>query len=272
MNTQPNTTEVEQHRLEVIVGGDQIINHIYQTYDYGKFHISPYNRKVAEDRKESVKQSIIARNLQADNPIVVSDDGTILAGQARYLSIVELNLPLNYMLAKNMTLEDIRMLGDFPQDWSMPENFEYWVYRKEPAYLVLEDFIKRYPWLSISNAARLIGKGKMGGKAYTENFNRGGFNPSNLHIGSAIAKVVQDFEVFVPDIYRSHAFISVMKNVARDPNYDHKRMMHKMENFGSLLKKQAKADDYYSIISEIYNKHAREKDRYEFRKPRNRKG
>lgn len=270
MNTQQNSTDLGRRKIEVIVGRDQIVNHIYQTYDYDKFHISPYNRKVAEDRKERVKQSILARNLQVDNPIVVTEEGTILAGQARYLSIVELNLPLNYMFAKDMTLEDIRMLGDFPQDWTMSENFDYWVNVKRQAYLILEEFIKEFPWLSISNAARLIGKGKMGGRAYTESFNRGDFNPGNLHIGTAIAEMVQDFSAFVPDIYRSHAFVSVMKNIIKDPRYDHKRMMHKMKGHGSLLKKQALADEYYSIISEIYNKHAREKDRHDFRKPRDR--
>ena len=76
MDTQQNT--VTQQKTEMIVEGDVIVNHIYQTYDYGKFHISPYNRKIAEDRKERVKQSIINRNLQADNPIVVTEDGTIL--------------------------------------------------------------------------------------------------------------------------------------------------------------------------------------------------
>lgn len=251
---------------------DEIVNYIRRTKNYAKFSMSPYNRAVAEDRKEEIKKAIQDRNLQADNPIAVDENFVILSGQGRFLAIKELGLDLYYMFAKDLTIEDIRKMSDIPGVWSMEDNLNYWVARKQPAYLTLQSFMATYPWLNLSNAAKLIGKGRMGGKVYKETFNTGNFNAGNLVSGIEIAEMLQDFAKWIPGFYKSHGFVAVFRLICKDPKYDHKRMMHKMETHHSLLTNQALAEQYYALLSDIYNKNARAADRYHFHQPIKGKG
>lgn len=246
---------------------DEVINLVYRTTEYAKFSMSPLNRKVAEERKERIKRAIEADNLIADNPLGVDENYVILVGQGRYLALVELNLPLCYTFVKDLTIDKIRKLSDEPGVWSLEDNFNYWLTRKSPAYLTLQQFKADFPWLTTSNAITLIGKGHTGGRYYRSKFNDGEFNPGNLIRGIAVANLIQDFKKWIPEVFRSHGFISVMKNIAVDPKYNHERMMSKMEAYHSLLTRQGRADQYYAVLSEIYNKHARHDTKYYFHSP-----
>jgi hypothetical protein len=254
---------VQQHKG---AENDEVVNLIYRTKDYSKFKLSPYNRAVAEERKDRIKRAISEDNLIADNPLGVEEDFTVLVGQGRLLALCELQLPVCYMFLRDVTMDKIRKMSDEPGVWSLEDNFNYWLIRKSPAYVTLKQFLDSYPWLTISNGIALIGKGHTGGRYYKSKFNDGEFHPGNLMRGIAVAEVIKDYEKWFP-YYRNHGFVSVMKNIANDPKYDHKRMMSKMEAYHSLLTRQASADQYYAVLSEIYNKHARQETKYHFHKP-----
>lgn len=250
---------------------DEIVNYIFKTYEYEKFSMSPYNRAVAEARKERIILHMKERNLLLDNAIAVDLNHVIISGQGRYLAAIALGLPLYYYFSLEMTMDDVRDVSDLPNNWSMKDQMNYWVAHNHPDYILLKDFWDTYPWLALTSATALIGKGRMGGPAFKTNFNRGGFHAGNLTRGYQTAKVLVDFKDWIPTIYRSHAFISVIRVIAKSPNYDHSRMMQKMKNFHSLLTKQAKAEGYYTVLTEIYNKYAKEADRVHFDKPTRKK-
>lgn len=73
-------------------------NTIYCTSDYTVFKKLLGNRVVLEQRKNTIKNSII-ENGYVRNPIVVNEKMEIIDGQGRFEALKELKLPIEYVIA-----------------------------------------------------------------------------------------------------------------------------------------------------------------------------
>lgn len=73
---------------------------IQNSMDYGSFSLSPYRRKVSDRSIESLTNEIEFRNLLAYYPIIVDENNVILDGQRRFLSAVNLGLPIRFIRAE----------------------------------------------------------------------------------------------------------------------------------------------------------------------------
>lgn len=78
------------------VSTDEIVGHIYQTFDYGKFKIGSKNRRLNEDSIKRLTRSIVDGDSGYDAPIVVLPDFTIFDGQHRFHARRRLELPIFY--------------------------------------------------------------------------------------------------------------------------------------------------------------------------------
>ena len=246
---------------------DDVINVVFKTTDYDKFSLHPFNRKVEEKRKQAILNQIHKRNLLADNHLVVRHDFAVIMGQGRLLASKELKVPLPYAFSLRMKMEDTPVVAGLERGWRPQERVESWAAQGKEDYLILQKFHDDYPWLDLSNCIRLLSKGKSGSVVFRQSFNDGYFTVGDMKRAEKWIKWIEDYKKYTP-LYNSSPFLSVLRVIFKDPEYDHEWMMDRMSKYGSLLERKARAKQYYEVINEIYNKRRPKEKLHYFHGPR----
>ena len=88
-----------------------IIEMVYETYDYSLFKKLPENRIVRSDRKEKLISSMTQKYVLS--PICVNGNFEIIDGQGRYEARKEMGLPIHYIIDENAKAGDCRLMNQY---------------------------------------------------------------------------------------------------------------------------------------------------------------
>lgn len=128
---------------------DQIVSSVYVTKDYSKFKRLDGNRDVTKARAKKIKKSIV-ENGYIHNPIIVNDKFEVIDGQGRLEALIDLNMPVEYIMFEGMTVEHCVALNIFQTAWNLLDYIESFADRGNRSYEFLLALIRKYECLGIN--------------------------------------------------------------------------------------------------------------------------
>lgn len=245
------TSQDVVRRINVSAPRDAIATAIYSTRNYSQFSFDPANRPIDTVKLERLYDAIAAKNLLADNPILVSLDFIIIDGQHRFKVAEALDVPIYYQFASDTTLEDIPGLASNRAGWKPTDYLHAFCQRGFAEYIALRDFMRRYDWMLPSTAIELCYYGDK--VALHKAFNEGEYKCNNLDFANKVAQVLLDFRAVGFSCWSHRTFAYAVSNLVANAEYDHARMMKKLWRNSSALKPAVNSDDYFGMFNKIYN-------------------
>lgn len=234
---------------------DKLANEIYQTTDYNRFKIMNGNRNINKQHLERIKLNILKRYVMS--PILVNEKFEIVDGQHRFTALKELKMPVFYYVISGLTIDECQLLNSYSNNWTSMDYIKSFSHIGNKNYQLIMKFIETYPF--IQNAYTIIyllqGKKSSAHGSLLSNIKTGEFQLTIQDYNAAcrIANKMKDFSKVIKE-YTHTLFQRAIMQIIMHPSYDHDRMLSKMESIGvTKFKRCSSINDYYKILSEIYN-------------------
>lgn len=245
---------------------DKLANEIYQTTDYNRFKIMNGNRNINKQHLERIKLNILKKYVMS--PILVNERFEIVDGQHRFTALKELKMPVFYYVIPGLTIDECQLLNSYSSNWTSMDYIKSFSRIGNKNYQLIMKFIEAYPF--IQNAYTIIyllqGKKSNSNGSLLSSIKTGEFELSmnDYNAACAIADKMKEFSRITKE-YTHTLFQRAIMQIIMHPSYDHDRMLSKMESTGGAkFKRCSSINDYYKLLSEIYNYRARKGDELYF--------
>lgn len=235
---------------------------IHSTRNYAMFRFSNANRAIDQNHLETLYDSVAAKNMLAKYPIVVTPELLVIDGQHRLKVAEALGVPIYYIIANDASIDDIRLINAANKRWSSEDYLHYWCEQGIAEYLEVREFLRRYPWLSVSSTLRLLnttGANKEAHKA----FRNGRLSVRNLPRVEQLANMALDFKPYLRTYY-TYIFLSALSACLDIPDYNHTTMLKRLEYQSTRLVPCVKTEDYVTLLGTIYNYRTRPENVIDF--------
>lgn len=231
-------------------------NVILQTTNYSIFKFDPLNRAIRPDKVDRLYDAIQTKNLLHLFPIVVTREFVVVDGQHRLKVAEALDTPIYYIVSSQMRIQDAASVSANTDGWSSEDYLDHWCKIGLPDYLALRRFLDDKKWLNLSTAKQLCFKGDKQSRAQTGaihgEFVGGTYKANNLEQAERVCTMALNFKTWV-SFWKEAPFMSALRNLDSNTNYDHAHMMQKMQYQSVKLVKCATAADYIAVMNTIYN-------------------
>lgn len=238
---------------------------IYVTTEY-KFKLMAENRDVNLNHVKAIKNSIKENDMTPVEPILVNEDGFIIDGQHRYTACKELNYPVYFIIESKLNLEHVQLLNTYSKNWDLKSFLESFISQNKTEYLILRDFNKKYPILSLNNCIELTyGIGHNHGS--NAPFKNGQFKAYNIIRAEKIAIFLSNLKdnLHIDRSIVLHTyFIRTLITLTNKDNFSLDTFYKKIELNPKKLIRQAGNKDYIRLIEEIYNYRTKEENKVRF--------
>lgn len=239
------------------------MTHLQSTTNYDQFRLDPRNREVNQQHVNQLAERVQANNLLHLFPIIVGSDGVIRDGQHRREVARQLGVALYYIVSDDMKIEDVPIVTKSVKQWTPADILSSYCAAGLPEYLALRGFMERYPFLTVSRAAKMCHIGGIQ-KDVRLAFENGTYTTNNIAFAEQVCEALLDFEKVGVKFWNDDNFWRAITSLLLNPDYDHSVMMSKMERLSTRLVKCPDTKSYITVLGEIYNDRARSK-RTEFR-------
>lgn len=234
---------------------DKMLVPIFKSTNYKKFLLIASNRLIKPAKVAKLKEEIERKDLTNENEIKVriNDDGKTLIvceGQHRFITCMELLMPIYYRYS-NMEIDDIGLVNSVQDKWSLGDSLHHYCLRDIHDYKVLAGFRKTYQYPISTLIGVLTGRND---KTMLEEFRRGQFKVTQkLDFIHDLLGKIQSFKSYSDRVYRHRTFLKVYMDLLTHPDFDHEKMLHKVEQVPTRFKHCTKIFDYLRMIEDIYN-------------------
>ena len=251
------TKEIKLTRKQETVASDdkKLLVPIFSTTDYDKFMLIESNRLIRAGKVSKLKEEIERKDLTHENEIKVhlndSGDKLIISeGQHRFVTCMELGLPIYYRFS-DMAIDDIGMVNSVQDKWTLQDSLHHYCNRGIHDYKILSGFRKKYHYPITTLIHVLSGRND---KTMLDEFRRGEFRVTQrLDAIHELLGKIQQFKKFNDKIYRHRTFLKVYMDLMTHPEFEHEKMIHKVEQVPMRFIYCTRIFDYLRMIEEVYN-------------------
>ena len=243
-------------KQESIAEGDQKrLVPMFITDDYDKFMLIDSNRLIKPGKVSKLKEEIERKNLTHENEVRVSlnEAGNKLIisdGQHSFVACMELGIPIHYRFS-DMAIDDIGMVNSVQDKWSLHDSLHHYCNRGIHDYKVLSGFKKQYQYPISTLVGMLSGRND---KTMLDEFRRGEFKATqSLEFVHSLLGKIQEFKPYNDKIYRHRTFLSVYMDLMTHPEFEHEKMIHKVEQVPNKFIYCTRTNDYLRMIENVYN-------------------
>lgn len=235
-------------------------NLVQSTIRYGLFSFARTNRKIDFKHVDRLEKAILEKNMLDVNPIVVNSSYEILDGQHRFMVAKKNNLPVHYMVANNVSMDDVPELNTLKKAWSPADSLHSFCEKGLENYLILRDFVAKHN-VSLNIGMILLA----GSKKFTDRgaFKLGTFKVNDIETATTVAERIKDYKQYYKGAYRRSFVLAIFK-ITRENLYDHAAMKHKMKLQQIKLVDCVNTEDYLKLLESIYNYKVHEAEKKRF--------
>jgi len=242
--------EENTSNLDFSYGEDMLLTY-YASVNYDKFSLIYFNRPIEEEKVHKLQKQIReGKNFLINFPGNVTPEGIVTDGQHRLEAAKREKVPFYYIVSDNFKMDDAIAANTITSNWTTLEYMNSYASREFPEYVKIKNFYLENSWVKISTLPKLCsskGYGKL-------NFNNGHYVADRMPFAGEVAAMVNSFRRFIGDKQADYnPFVQTMMSLAGNSNYNHKRMISKMEQRGSLFHRCATVLQYLEVLTEIYN-------------------
>lgn len=222
---------------------------IQTSKDYKAFRRIKGNREIKKAHVNKLRTAIEGDPQVIEyNPILVNEKMEIIDGQHRFEAIKQLNLPVHYQTVQGLTLENVQALNSNTKSWT-PNDYAYaYAELGNKHYRAYLEHRKAYGF----NHDVTMNYCSVGYPITGESFKHGKFRCANWEYVVKLSEQLIDIGKFVPH-WNLRSTALAFLHVAQHPEYDHKRMMQKLEKLGKQMERFTQLADSIRAFEHIYN-------------------
>ena len=247
---------------------DKIIAQVYETYDYGKFHIMKKgNREI--DHYEKIARQMNEQFLFT--VIIVNEKFEIIDGQNRFLASKKLHKPVRYIMVKGYGIEQVRMYNMEARNWKKRDFIKSYADEGKEEYVKMKEFQKRYPDFPASICENLLRMSLTGdsNENHGSTFRavqRGIFIVKDFEASCKLADMVMAYKPFCENqkfpTYKRKEFVAAIIKLSRCEDFDNDLVIRKIKLNPRAFTPCVSANDYIRMIEDIVNFRNRNKVRF----------
>ena len=177
----------------------------------------------------------------------------IFEGQHRYIACREMGLPIYYIIVEGLTLEDAISINTVSKKWSAEDYFQHHLALGKPEYIRLKKFMDE-TGLSLHNARTFLDNISAKGTKQQSTFYNGDFVIEDYDRSMEMFKKHMDYSA-CPAFNKAACKLAILK-IMNHPQYDHERMVLKLEQLAYKITNRVSTTDYLVAFSDIYNYNA----------------
>ena len=148
-------------------------------------------------------------------------------------------------------IDDIGMVNSVQDKWTLHDSLHHYCSRGIHDYKVLSGFRKKYQYPISTLIHILSGRND---KTMLDEFRRGEFRVTQrLDLVHDLLSKIQQFRDFNDKIYRHRTFLKVYMDLMTHPEFEHEKMIHKVEQVPMKFVYCTRIFDYLRMIEEVYN-------------------
>ena len=232
---------------------------IHVTKDYDKFSFIKENRPIVPAKLKRLEASYKNEYFGELYPIKVNPKYHILEGQHRYLTVKKMGLPMYYIISHKLKMEHIGVLNSTQDRWTAYDCVRYYALQGKEPYLVLEAFMKKWGF-SLTTVLQMLSTSRFA----TEAVRAGVFKVTqDLTEANTYAQRIHDFKGHFTS-YKHRSFVLACLDAFTHPDYNHDRMMAKVEYQSTRLVKCTSKEMYLQLMENVYNYKTNINDRVRF--------
>jgi len=230
---------------------------VQTTKDYSLFKVLNGNRDVNQLHLSRLRESMKKQHLISI--LIVNEKFEIIDGQHRYLISQELNLPINYIVAKKYGLKEVQVLNANMKNWQVVDYVNGYCDLGYKDYEIYRDFVADYGFSHLLAVLLLSGKHQGGGKvSSTTKFKEGLFKVKDLNNAKRIAEKLKMIEPYYKGFMRRSFFLA-MYSMFVNENFEFTEFLGKLKQQPTTLQDCTNITQYKVLIEEIYNYRRKEK-------------
>lgn len=215
------------------------------------------NRPLDKTNLMKIKRSIMANNLLRLRPILVDAQMRVLDGQHRLAVCKELNIPIYYEVASDVSNEDIILLNNNQKSWKLEDYVHHFRMRGFQDYEKLYQFANQLK-LPLSVALTYLGASK--GMA-RKDIRVGKYKfPNNINsildcygIASRIQEYLRKFLIGPRDFTGNNGFVKALIVFLQIKDVDRELFVQKVEQHSDLIKPCVNTGNYLEMFRKVYN-------------------
>ena len=234
------------------------IKRIYQTKDYGLFEFMPGNRNI---NKKKLTRMIKEMKESCPFPLIrVTSQGTskkyqISDGQHTYLALKALNMPINFFICNEETIDDVRAINTNMDNWSIWDYVESYASTNNKEYIKIVQLQKRYSKFTQRELFVNLALGKytkMRTWAGKEVIKNGSFIFKDYYGVVKILDQLSDYDIITGVKSTNYLFLRAALYIIICEKYDHDRMIAQLRKYPSITRKMD-IDGYIEELLRKYN-------------------
>lgn len=227
-------------------------NVIQETKDYDIFKRLPGNRPVSKDLVRDLIRSFTDKpQLIVARPILVNEYFQVVDGQHRKEALMIMKRPIPYMVVPKLTISDARLLNALQRSWGLIDFARSYAETNGGDYQRFIDLMGEYHLPPRTLLMYCVGADTGGGK-YSTDFRLGKFKPLPWGHTQGWLDSLSQFGPYLKQ-WNEQSFALAIVRLLRREDYDHSRMLRKLELWGGRLTHRSGAIDYMRDLETIYN-------------------
>jgi hypothetical protein len=228
------------------------IKKIYQTKDYDFFKFMKGNRPISQ-----IKLTRMINKMRDTCPFTlvrVNHKHEICDGQHTYLALKTLNMPINFYIVNNETIEDVRVINSNMKNWDIWDYVLSFADSNNENYIKLRQLKERYSQFHQNElfVNLALKKYNYRGGAIKDIIKDGEFIFDNYYECIKILDKLTDYEEIQGIKYTNYTFLRAVVSLLVSDIYDHNRMLKQIRKYPHIVKRY-NVDGYIEELLRKYN-------------------
>lgn len=233
---------------------------VYTSNNYSIFKKLEGNREIFEKRKRAIIDSI-RENGWIRNPIIVNEKMEIIDGQGRFEALKELNLPIEYVVAKGADISTCIALNVKQKNWSSNDYIECYAQNGNYNYIKLKELLETYK-LEQQAVAMMAGRLITDGSK-NQSIKNGTFeitDEQNLYKRMEFLK--ESLNLIPKNCGRRRSWVKVIKMIFYSKLIDNDIFLEKLKKYNSLVTPCVNSKQVIECFEKIYNYNSKKEKVY----------
>lgn len=224
-------------------------NQVHTTTDYSMFKPIKGNRTKNQLHLKRLIKSMEDKYLYTI--LIVNEKHEIIDGQHRFQAIKQLGLPVNYVICHGYSLDEVHIFNQNSKTWNASDYLAGYCGMGKQDYLIYKDFKDKYGYGHNETTAMLTGCTR-GGGSILRAFKEGSFKVTHLQQATKYAEMIRLISEFY-DGFNRRSFVYAMLTLFKKPQFEFVEFVKKLKIQPTAMCDCSDADQYISLIEEIYN-------------------
>lgn len=238
---------------------------VYYTRHYEWFRFITGNRHLDIPKVKRIIRDIAdGLDVLRYCPIMVIENGEFLEvddGQNRLEVCKRINSPVWYILAEDLSIDDIIKINSNTEKWKTSDHIISNIDRENKNYIILRNFMKETSF-PLSASQRLLSRGMIEAdsgqsKGDSLKFKRGNFVVAEQDKAEKFAQAVKLFKDF--PYHTGRQFLLAVEMVIKNKKCDYYELVEKYKSNPGVLQKQESVKAYLTNLETIYNHRMRDR-------------